>query len=114
MSSIMLFRRSPVLVVRIVSDRRVRNGGGCSLATPFGVGGGFPAGGNGDGGGRDLLCWLLALLLLLLLSEDVSMLDVLLTSAPSPLPAARGGRCHIFILQHANKDSYPNVLLSVY
>jgi hypothetical protein len=73
--------------MRIVSDRRVRNGGGCSLATPFGVGGGFPAGGNGDGGGRDLLCWLLALLLLLLLSEDVSMLDVLLTSAPSPLPA---------------------------
>jgi hypothetical protein len=74
---------------------------------PFGVGG-FPAG-NGDGGGSDLF-WLLPLLLLLL-SEDVSMLDVLLTSLPSPLPAPTAqeeGGCHIFILQHANKDSYPN------
>jgi hypothetical protein len=97
-SSIIVLRKSPVLAVLIVSDRRVRSGG---LAAPE------------DGvGGRDdelLLFWPL------LLSEDVFMADELLVSAPPlPLPPAsknnKGNICQMLPLEEYITHSY----LSVY
>uniref|UniRef100_A0A0A9CKT6 Uncharacterized protein n=1 Tax=Arundo donax TaxID=35708 RepID=A0A0A9CKT6_ARUDO len=77
MSSIMLLRRSPVLAVLIVSDRRVRSGG-CSPMVPFG---GLPV---DPVGGRELVCPPP----LVLLSEDVFMADELFASAPPALPCS--------------------------
>jgi len=72
MSSTMLLRRSPVLAVRIVSDRRVRSG--CSRpVVPFD---GLPL--PDAVGGLELLCPPLVL------SEDVLVAGGLCDGAPPP------------------------------